>query len=617
MRTLSDIVGATLGPGGMPVLLERQEHGLPALVTKDGVTVMRALGFEDSVQHAIFEAARDCAIRTAAEAGDGTTTATVIAEAVVRHTLAYCQKHPTVAPQRVSRTLERAFRDIIEPTLQAASIRADWDDKAEAESEKKLEALTQEFEAGKIDAQTLQHLQEEAYTTRRRLLLHVATVSANGDRALAKAVMACFDAVGDEGNITIAELSGPSSYDVETINGYPIPIGMEDCLLSHQQQFVNDPQNNRCVMEQPVFLLFDGRLTEIQQIAPFLERVGQAFQSGVYNHHNIVIVANGYSDSVLAILGMNFQDRTQLKVYPLLAPQSILPRSQQEFLADVQAVTGAKIFDPIDQTLDNALIIDPDTGAHFIELGPGVDSFEATRWRSNILGQADEDMRIARVDLLAGYMKKAESELERQLLAERKARLAGGLARLKVVGASGGEQKEKRDRAEDAVCSVRGAIAHGILPGGGWGLLRARQELLERLPEDSIITDILCPALMEPVWRLLKNSGLEQEMEQILKPVLEAIATPRPRPGGGSPLYVPRVYDAMEQKHVNAIQAGILDSTPAVVEAIRNSLSIATLLGTLGGAVVFLRDHELDRREAVETADFIRNAGANPADDRA
>ncbi|MDE2103610.1 MAG: hypothetical protein KGL39_40605 [Patescibacteria group bacterium] len=611
MSVLSDIVGATLGPGGMPVLLERQEN-LPALVTKDGVTVMRSLGFEDSVQHCILEAARDAAVRTAAEAGDGTTTATVLAEAVVRRTLQYCEKHPQTSPQRVCRILERAFADVIEPTLVKASIRPPWDAKAEAESLEKLENLAAAFEEGKLTESEYRTQTLAAYSNRRRLLFNVARVSANGDSALAEAVLHCFDEVGDEGNITLAEVTGPSHYDVEIINGYPIPIGMEDSLLSHQQQYINDRENNRCLLERPVFLLYDGRVTEIQQVGPFLERLAGAAAGGTYPHNNVVLVANGFSDSVLAILGANFQEATNLKVFPLMTPQTIMPQSQQEFLHDLQAVVGAKIFDPYDQTLDLA---SPD----FIDLGPGVDSFESTRWRSNVLGQADEAQRIERVDLLAKQMQKAESELERQFLAERKARLAGGLARLKVVGASGGEQKEKRDRAEDAVCAVRGALSRGCLPGGGWGLLRVRQELLNDpgYGKNDIIVEVLAPALMEPVIRILSNAGIQaEERKAVLAPVLDAIEHPK-IVEGSAPVYVPRVYDAMEQQHVNAIASGILDSTPAVVEAIRNSLSIATLLGTLGGAVVFPRDREVDRQEAIETQNFLRNAGKNEADERA
>lgn len=558
MKTVSSIVGATLGPGGQPVLIERYEHGLPAMVTKDGVTVFRSLGFDDSTRHCIMECARDAAVRTASEAGDGTTTATVLAEAIVRNTHRFCKKNPRISPQRVVRHLERIFREHAEPAIKAMAVRPAVDD------------------------------------TRGRFYLHaVARVSANGDTDLADAVMKCFDMVGDDGNVTITESNGPSHYEVEKIEGYPVPMGYEESCAKFYPKFINDPGTQRCVMEKPVFVVYHGRITEIQTIVLLMEQIAQAWQNQNFPH-NVVLVATGFSESVLGNLAVNFAEPASINVFPLLAPQSPMPNGQLHFLEDVCAITKAELFDPLNRPLEQATLED---------LGVGVRVFEATRFRSNIIGHASDDTLLLRIDDLQVQAQNPESELDRMLLQERIAKLSGGIAKLKVIGASNGELKEKRDRAEDAVCAVRGTIKHGCVPGGGWVLMK----LCNVLPRDPITDEVLRPALMEPVWRILSNCGIvdDEEGKAVIDPILLGIAN-------GKTV----VYDALEARHVDAFDGGILDSTPAVLEAIRNSISIASLLGTLGGAVVFKRDLELERSEAQVTQQFLRDANTNPADER-
>lgn len=565
MGTISSIVGATLGPGGRPVLIERQEFDLPSFVTKDGVTVMRNLGFEDSVQHCILEAARDAAVRTAAEAGDGTTTATILAESLMSATKNYCKANPRVSPQKVMRFLESAFKTVIEPTLRDLTIR-----------------VPAELQA------------------KRKLLKSVAKLSANGDEALADAVIQCFEEVGDEGNVTIAEVTGSSNYQVELIDGFPIGIGLEDCCLNFVHKFINDPKSQSCIMERPRFIIYNGILNEIQTVVPLLEKIGVEWQANGGSNsgfHNVVLVAKGFSDTVIGQLAINFQMVTSFSVFPLVAPRSPIPGAQVEFLMDVAAIVGAKIFDPMNEPLGMG---------ELHELGPGVELFEATRFRSNIIGLADEEAILRRAGELEAQLATAVSELDTQLLQERLGKLTGGIARLKVIGASGSEIKEKRDRAEDAVCAVRGAIKHGCLPGGGWALVKITDVLINEFPDNPMIGAILGPALLEPIRRLVSNSGLTQE-EGILifNPIREGV-----RQGKMT------VYDFLEGKHGDAIEMGILDSTPAVLEAIRNSFSIAAVLGTLGGAVVFQRDVELELSEARDSAEFLRSANANEADER-
>lgn len=563
MKTISDIVGATLGPGGQPVLIERQEYNLPPMITKDGVTVFRSLGFDDPTAHAIMETARDASIRTASEAGDGTTTATVLAEAIVRHASQFNRLNPKVSPQKIVRRLEQAFSTVIEPLIKSLAIKADdW-----------------------------------STPSGQSLLKSVAKISANGDQALADAVIECFKLVGDDGNVTIAEISGPSRYEVERIEGYPVQIGYEESCTKFYPKFINDAANQRCSMDAPVFLLYHGRITEIQSLVFILESIGRAWQTDQFPH-NVVVVATGFSESVLGHLAVNFAAADTINVFPLLVPQSPLPSGQLNFLEDISAVTGAKILDSLSLPLDQA---------ELEHLGRGCTQFEASRFRSTIIGKSNEDEVILRVDELKHQAMNAASELDRIILQERVGKLTGGIAKLKVIGSSNGELKEKRDRAEDAVCAVRGAIKNGCLPGGGWTLLRVMNEL-KKTP-DYIVDSVLLPSLFEPVRRLLSNCGLDEEEGQaILLPIIKNIDSNGPV----------LVYDALENVHVDPVEGGVLDALPAVLEALRNSISNASLLGTLGGTVVFKRDLEVERNEAANASSFERSANmVNEADERA
>lgn len=580
MRTISSLVGATLGPGGQPVLLERQEHSLPAFITKDGVTVFRSLGFEDPTAHCIMEAARDAAVRTVAEAGDGTTTATILAEAIVRYTHAYCRSNPHISPQKIVSKLQDTFRDHIEPEILQ---------------------LARKVELGTEDGD--------------KLLASVAAISANTDVELAEAVMECFHLTGDDGSVTIVESTGPRKCEVEAIDGYPIPSGYEDSCGPYYAKFVNDPGNQRVYLQQPVFVLYHGRISEVQTIAFLMETVATMWQAANFPH-NVVLIATGFSEQVLSTLALNFVEGSTINVFPLIAPQSPYPNAQYEFLRDISAITGATIFDPMNLPMDSFPWGEAVQEGYAVDLlhehlGPGLDYFEAYRYRSNLVGQADDDLILVRADELQTQLNNPVSELDKLLLQERYGKLTGGIAKLKVMGSSNGELKERRDRAEDAICAVRGAIKRGCLPGGGWTLLYLAAKLHQL--NDDILEGVLIPALSEPVFRLLSNCGVctAKETQQILGPVLENV---KAFIDGETDEIV--TYEAINGAHVSAYEAGILDSTPAVQEAIQNSISIAALLGTLGGTVVFARDHDLERGEARATHDFLRNANHNPANER-
>lgn len=569
MKTVSDVVGGTLGPGGQPVLIERQEHDMPPIVTKDGVTVFRHLGFDNSTAEVILEAARDAAVRTANEAGDGTTTATILAEAIVRLTSDFCNRNRRISPQRVTRRLMQVFADRIEPAIRLMAFPAS--------------------------------LSEEAG---RRLLRSVAKVSANGDEKLADAVMECYDTVGDGGNVTITEVSGPSTYEVERIEGYPINgMGYEDSCGKYASKFINDPANQRIYLERPLFVVYHGKITEVQTMTLLMEKIGRVWQDKLVDRprHNVVFVATGFSETVIAQLAINMVEQTTINVIPLLAPITPEPGGGQlGLLEDLCAVTGAKLLDPLSFPLDRAELED---------LGTFSKSIEMTRFRTTVLsadhaedadletpgGPPNEFGILERVAMLEKQAEQAAGELDRSFIEERIGKLTGGIARLKVIGSSSGEMRERRDRAEDAICAVRGAIRWGCLPGGGWTLMSLAQDLLQL--NDPIISEVLCVALFEPVKRLFSNAGYDDTEAKVIVDRIAKVIVDKDDP---------LVYDALEQKFVEPVSGGILDSVPAVLEAIRNSLSIASLLGTLGGTIVFRRDYELERREATETGSWLR-----------
>jgi chaperonin GroEL len=215
-------------------------------------------------------------------------------------------------------------------------------------------------------------------------------------------------------------------------------------------------------------------------------------------------------------------------------------------------------------------------------------------------------LTLERAEILEKQMKQAAgSVLELSYLQERVGKITGGIAKLKVIGSSNGELRERRDRAEDAIMAVRKSIEHGCLPGGGWMLARLVRECLDTKDNDIIKT--LGLALIEPFDVMFRNLGYttEETVNQFWNPMMDNVTSG-----------ITNVYDAQEGKWVDAFEGGILDSTPAVLEAIRNSLSIATLLGTLGGVAVFPRDTDLEREEAKATNEYLRTVDDNPANER-
>lgn len=566
LYTCSSIVGSTLGPGGMSVIIERYEN-LPPIITKDGVSVFKSLGFSDPTAQTLLEAVRQAAEKTAKEAGDGTTTATVLSYPIAKFTKEFCNKNPNFSPQKVVRILNTLFRDKMGPSLK-------------------------------------NNATKPKLTDNKDVLHAVAKVSGNGDVALADAVMQCFDIVGDEGNVTLEEGYGQGGYRVKKIDGYPLGMGYEDCAAKFYQDFINTSANQSCTLEKPLFILYYGQIgtfSVLEGILGYLSKEwaqGKPFMEGGYHAKNIVLVATKYSEEVLAELALNFSNPNTINIYPMLAPLSPIATGQYDFMLDVAALTGGIIFDPLKSPLPG--MNDP---VDVSKIGYGPTLFEAFRFRSNIIGFRESELIEIRSEEISKQLEGDVSDLERAITSERLAKLNSGIAKLTVLGSSDGETKEKRDRAEDAICAVRGTLKHGALPAGGWGLMKILVDLQNdatlTYEEKMIVDEILTPSLLEPVNRLYKNAGIVgDQLEAQIAQSIEFVQN-----------NTNKIFDLLQFQYVDAYEAGLLDSLPAVYEALKNSLSISTLMGTCGGTVVFKRDDVLERQEAKEVSEFIKDLG--------
>lgn len=547
MSRIESIVGSSLGPGGRNVIIESELAGLPNKNTKDGVTIFKSLGSSDAYEHLIIEQTRDAAIQTVNEAGDGTTTATIISSALIRNTFDFCNKNKKYSPQRVTREIHKYLKKDILPAIKKASIKINNKNKA--------------------------------------LLEKVAKVSANNDSEMAKAVIEAFDTVGygSSSHVTIQEMSGASGYNVELVEGFPIDRGYEESIGKFHSAFINDQGHQRCVLEKPLFILFDGNISDMVQVQDVLQSIGEAYVNGHADFSNVVIVAHKFGDQVLTNLAYNFNNPNTINVVPLSTPLSPIVNGQLHFLLDLAAFTGAKVFDmnnPLSEATDE-------------DFGQDMEKIEIYRFRTTIVGDSDPTNIEVRASDLETLKEQSESKIEKQLIEERLGKLTRGIAKLQIFGSSNGELKEKADRAEDAVCAVRAAISDGCLPGGGRMLIDLAMMLQEKYMDDKIVNEILMPSLFQPFLRLLQNSGhMAEEIEEILTRLISNKK---------------EVYDCLNEEFGDAKKLGLLDATKAVEQAISNAVSISSVMGTLGGIVAFPRDHQLEDQEFKDQMNFQRS----------
>jgi chaperonin GroEL len=445
---MAEIVGATLGPGGRPVILERD--GMSPLVTKDGVTVAKTLGVANAEANIIIESAKEICLRTAKQAGDGTTTAIVLAAAITKNGLEFLDNNPKYNPQRMVNELNDLYGNTIVPFLK-------------------------------------QHARK---VHERHELINVATISANGDATIAIAAVDAVIAAGEDGQVLIEETDAPD-IRVETIDGCIVTTGLKD-LGSIALAFINDRAGQQAKMDNGLVFLYDGTMNDLKVPAAIQQAVENTDMYG----KPIIVMAHGFSDVVLDKLAKT--TKGGYMVVPVKTPLGGVANSRSMFLFDMAAYTGGTVFDP--GTID-AFIEDEDhEGFGFFETAK-VNLFEC--FLTSNIDPVKIEERIAE---LKSIMQIAPSDRERMFAKAAISKLTGGVSTIWVGGNSELEAREKKARVEDAVEAVRSALAEGIIPGG-CGVHLVLSDMIKNTPNAPLSWDIMIKALRAPFEVLLSNCG--------------------------------------------------------------------------------------------------------------
>lgn len=453
LHTMADIVGATLGPGGRGVILERE--GLAPLVTKDGVTVAKSLGVANAEANIIVDSAKEICLRTAKQAGDGTTTAIVLASAITKHGLDFLDKNPKYNPQRMVNELNDLYSTVITPFL-------------------------------KKNARPVKERHE---------LVNVATISANGDSVIATAAVEAVIAAGEDGQVLIEE-ADHESIKVETIDGCIVTTGLKD-IGSIGLAFINDRAGQQAKMDSGLIFLYDGTINDLKVPAA----IQQAVEGTDLYGKPIIVFAHGFSDIVLD----KFAKSTKggYTVVPVKTPLGGVANSRSMFLFDMAAYSNATVFDPasVDFAVENE------------NLEEGFGNFITAKinmYETFITSESDQEKIEARIAELKSIMQVAPSDREKMFAKAAISKLTGGVSTIWVGGGSELEAREKKARVEDAVEAVRSAIAEGIVPGGCMVQLKLSQ-MIASSSNFKPSWQIMVEALNHPFNLLMSNCGENAE----------------------------------------------------------------------------------------------------------
>lgn len=446
LNEMATIVGSTLGPGGRTVLLERDN--LAPLATKDGVTVAKQVGMANAQMSVIVEAAKEICLRTAKEAGDGTTTAIVLANALVQNASNFLEANPKYNPQRMINELNQLYETVIVPFL-------------------------------KKHAKSVNSREE---------LINVATISANGDATIATAAVDAVMAAGEDGQVLVEEADDPS-IRVESMEGCIVTSGLKD-LGTIGLSFINDRANQQAKMDEGLVFLFDGSLNDLKVPAA----IQQAVEGTNLYGKPIIVFAHHFADVVLD----KFAKTTKggYMVVPVKTPMGGVANSRVMFLHDIAAYTSATVYDPAN--LDAS-----------IEAGLEFGSFKTAKinlYEAFLTADSDPDVLETRIAELKSIAAIAPNDRERMFVKAAISKLTGGISTIWVGGGSELEAREKKARVEDAVEAVRSAIAEGIIPGG-CGVHLVLADAMLRRPERLPSWIIMEQSLMEPFKLLLSNCG--------------------------------------------------------------------------------------------------------------
>lgn len=534
LREMAQLVGSTLGPGGRTIIIEREQKS--PLLTKDGVTVARHYQAEGDLERVIAESVKEVCEKTNRDAGDGTTTAIVLAEAIVREGQQAIAEIPTYSPQQLSRDLWRIFKDQVKPMVHS---------------------LTKEIRNLPL---------EEA----KEAIRHVAMVSSNHDQEIADAVSDAVEYVGEDGMVVAEEGAGAET-TVRHEQGFPFVSGLNDLGGSASVSFVNRQDYGDVYVNNAYIVLYDGEINDIETIAPILERVrAERDSDGLLIGFPVAVFAHGFSNNVLKMMSQNFR-KNVLTCIPVKTPRNGQAHGRQQFLHDVASFVGGKVFDPHGVTLPEA---------HPPMLG-FTETFKMTASEGVLLGEPELELVEKRIAELKKQMTGA-SDFDQDRLRYRISCLSGGVATVYAGGKTSLEAKERHARVVDAISAVRSAIMDGVVPGGGAALAMVSAELDDlyvsgKFKEVGLM--ILRKAFMAPINRIHQNAGLKTGPEWENMELTQDV----------------HVSDVLNQTKVPWYEGGIMDPQRVTLSAVSNALSVAQNILTMGGAMAFTMDAEAEK----------------------
>jgi len=505
---LANAVKVTLGPKGRNVIISKS-FGAPQ-VTKDGVSVAKEVELEDALENMGAQMVKEVASKTNDLAGDGTTTATVLAQAIVKEGLKNVAAGAN--PMDLKRGIDKAVETIV---------------------------LDLEKQAKKVGNSS-------------EKIKQIASISANNDNTIGELISKAFDKVGKEGVITVEEAKGTDTY-VDVVEGMQFDRG----YLS--PYFVTDSDKMIADLENPYILLFDKKISNLQEILPILEPVAQSGRP-------LLIIAEDVEGQALATLVVN-KLRGGLKIAAVKAPG--FGDRRKAMLEDIAILTGGTVIsEERGFSLENA-DLDMLGTAETVT----IDKDNTTIVNGN--GKAS-DIK-ARVNQIKSQIESTTSDYDREKLQERLAKLAGGVAVLYVGAASEVEMKEKKDRVDDALHATRAAVEEGIVAGGGVALVRA-QKTLEKISDINLdeVTgiQIVSRAIEAPLRTIVDNAGGEGSV--VINKVLE---------GKGD-----FGYDAKNDAYVDMLKAGIIDPKKVTRVALENAASVAGMILTTECALIDIKE---------------------------
>jgi len=514
--TLANAVKVTLGPKGRNVALDKK-WGAPT-ITHDGVTVAKEIELEEPYANMGAQLLKEAATRTNDVAGDGTTTATVLAQTIVNEGLKNVAAGAN--PMLVKRGIEWASQKVVE------------------------------------------HIKEQARELKdKQDVAHVASISAN-DREIGDLIAEVMDKVGKDGVITVEESKTGLAFETEYVEGMQFDRG----YIS--PYFITDAERMEAVLENPYILIYDKKITAANDIVPIMERMIQA------GERNLVVIAENVEGEALATLVLN-KLRGTMNCLAVKAPG--FGDRRKAMLQDIAILTGGTVIsEEVGRKLETVQL-------H--ELGRA-DKVVSTKDDTTIVGgKGDEAAIKGRIQQIKVQIEETTSDYDREKLQERLAKLAGGVAIIRVGAATEVELKEKKHRVEDALSATRAAVEEGIVPGGGVALLNATKALDEfPFPTDSDEATgvrIVRRALEEPMRQLAENAG--QDGAVIVQQVLHEQSEKKDTAVG---------YNVLTDEFVNMYEAGIIDPAKVTRSAVENATSIAAMILTTEALVTEIPEKE-------------------------